>query len=311
MNNTWYVLLNPAAGNGKSLSKWDALKSGLDKRNIPYRLTPSTYRGHITELASAAIQNGYTKFISIGGDGTHHELINGLMKDQTKTITPTVAILNAGTGNDWSRTHHIPSDIPTCTELIAEGRTIDHSAGLITYTLNNQQHQRYFMNVAGMALDGRVVEKFPEGLRRIPFLPGYLIAGLKQLAIYPAPEIQIAADDETFPGKFLTVHAGICKYSGGGMQFVPHADPKAGDLAISGVRKISIPRLLGNIHRLYLGSLLAHPKVISTRTMHLHVSSPDGTPIPIEADGEFLGYSPVTIKVIPDAFRLVVPNAGH
>lgn len=306
MNNSWNVFINPAAGNGKGLRKWDALKSELDRRNIDYEMTISTHRGHVSELARGALEYGYSKFISIGGDGTHHELINGLMRDQTRTITPTVAVINAGTGNDWSKTHRLPTDIPTCAQLIAEAHTLDHPAGLITYKINNQSHQRYFMNVAGMALDGRVVEKFPEALRHIPFLPGYLIAGLKQLAVYPAPEILIATDDDTYHGKFLTVHAGICKYSGGGMQFVPHANPVSGDLAIACVQKISILRLLGNIHRLYLGTLLSHPKVISTRSLHLQVSSPDGTLIPIEADGEFLGYSPVTIQIIPRAFRLIV-----
>ncbi|HLF63968.1 MAG TPA: diacylglycerol kinase family protein [Saprospiraceae bacterium] len=307
MQDTWYALINPAAGNGRSLKRWNTLKKELDHLSIPYTFSISTHRGHITELSHIAIRKGYSRFISVGGDGTHHELINGLLSEETHRISPMVAVLNAGTGNDWSRMHHIPGDIAHCTQMIANANTIDHAAGLITYTRNGETKRRYFVNVAGMALDGRVMEKFPEKLRKYPFLPGYLIAGLKQLMVYKTPTIQIITNEESFQDEFITVHAGICKYSGGGMQFVPHADPFGSDLAITCIRKMSIPRLLGNIHRIYLGTLLSHPRVKGLKCQHISITSPVGQQIPIEADGEFLGYSPVTIHCIPKAFKLVIP----
>jgi diacylglycerol kinase family enzyme len=191
MEDTWYVVINPSAGNGRAKNTWDALRIELDRLSVKYIAAVSAHRGHITELAHRAGNDGYSRFISVGGDGTHHELINGLLSYHTRADLPVVAIINAGTGNDWSRTHKIPDDVRHCAELIVKGNTIDHAAGLISYTSDHETKQRYFMNVAGMALDGRVVEKFPPSLSRIPFLPGYLIAGLRQLATYSAPDIVI------------------------------------------------------------------------------------------------------------------------
>ncbi len=310
MHDTWFVIINPAAGNGSAQKKWEATSEELDRRSIEYVSMTSLHPGHVTELAHDAVNKGYSKFISVGGDGTHHELINGLLSNDRRTNSPTIAIVNAGSGNDWSRTHNIPDDAIRCADLISKARTLDHAAGLITYTIDNKTKQRYFVNVAGMALDGRVVEKFPSSLRRIPFLPGYLIAGLRQLATYRAPDIVIETEDNIISDRFLTVHAGICRYSGGGMRFVPHADPTAEDLAITCVRNISIPRLLGNIHRLYLGTLLSHPKALGFRCKQIKISSPYQEEIPIEADGEFLGYTPVSISIVPKAFKLVVRNDG-
>ena len=91
------------------------------------------------------------------------------------------------------------------------------------------------------------------------------------------------------------------------MQFVPHADPNTSDLAITCIRNMSAVRLLASIYRLYTGTLLTHPKVIGFTSKEIQVLSPAGQQIPIEADGEFLGYTPLTVTIVPQAFRLVVP----
>lgn len=305
MQDTWNALINPAAGNGHSLKRWESLRKELDRLAIPYTFHVSTHQGNITELVRVAMQQGHRKFISVGGDGTHHELVNGILADKSGDAIPTVALLSAGSGNDWARMHHLPKDIAHVAQMLVQPKTVDHSAGLITYTIDGISKRRYFINVAGMALDGRVMEKFPAKLRNYPWLPGYLIAGLQQLAVYKAPTVLIETENETFQGEFITVHAGICKYSGGGMQFVPHADPSSFELAITCIHKMSIPRLLIKIPRIYLGTLLSHPRVKGFKCRQIQITSPMGQTIPIEADGEFLGYSPIEISMIPQAFRLV------
>jgi diacylglycerol kinase family enzyme len=158
--------------------------------------------------------------------------------------------------------------------------------------------------VAGMAMDGRVVETYPAFFRRYQFLPGYLIAGLRELIRYRPPLVMVESDDDRLESHMHTVHIGICKYSGGGMQFVPHAHPEDQDLAVTCIRRMSKFRLLGNLLRVYNGSLLSHPRVTGFKCQAVRI---DGDNVPIEADGEFLGYTPASITCIPAAFRLVVP----
>jgi YegS/Rv2252/BmrU family lipid kinase len=302
----WYAIINPAAGNGRSYQRWDILRQALEEKQIRFTETISKYRGHVAELAGAAILDGFTHFLSIGGDGSHHELINGLLNHKSdQRAIPVVAILSAGSGNDWARTHNISADIADCLEAIEAGKTISHPVGKINFTRAGVVMERYFINVAGMGLDGRVVETFPESFKRIPFLPGYLLAGLRQLLVYHAQEVQIESVDTNFKGYCLTINAGIGNYSGGGMQFVPHGNPLRSDLAITYVERMPKWRLFANIYRLYTGSLLSHPKATGFHCTELKVS---GENIPLEADGEFLGYTPISISFLPDAFRLVVPS---
>jgi len=303
---TWYAIINPVAGKGRSRSRWDQLKRRLLRASIPFQEAISTARGHMSTLAAEARAAGYNQFISVGGDGSHHEVINGLLRNADSfNLVPTVAILSGGSGNDWARTHHLPHHADDCIDLIRQRHAVSHPAGMIRYERLGQTHQRYFINVAGMALDGSVVESFPEVFKNIPLLPGYLIAGIKQLLFYRAPQAGIQGADASFKGRFLTINAGIGKYSGGGMQFVPHADPSRSDFAITCIARMPKVRLFGNIYRLYTGSILRHPRVTGFHSATLRVV---GDKIPLEADGEFLGYTPVEISFIPDAFRLIVPK---
>ena len=304
IHETWYIVLNPSAGNGKAGKKLELLQRELDQRSIPYEVVITASRRHAIELVATAMRSGFRQFISIGGDGTHHEVVNGLLQDRSSEgPPPLLAIINAGTGNDWARMHHIPNEVVKGVELIMKGKNILHSAGKISCMRDGKEVHRYFMNVAGMALDGRVMEKFPDSLKSVP--AGYLIAGLKQLFAYRVPESTITLADKKLQDKFITIHAGLCKFSGGGMQFVPHADPSGDQLAVTLIEKMSIPKLLLKIPKIFLGTLLTHPKVKSFKCASLKVTSEEE--IPIEADGEFLGYSPIAMECIPGAFRLIVP----
>jgi diacylglycerol kinase (ATP) len=266
--------------------------------------------GHIPALVHDAIAQGFTHLISVGGDGTHHECINGILAGWCHSRGMTLAIFSAGTGNDWATMHGISTRTPDAwVGMFLAGHMTSHSAGHISYTLEGTTRTGYFINVAGMALDGRVVETLPSIYKKIPLLPGYLIAGIRHLLTYRAPHLEILADGVRLTGKFITVHAGICKYSGGGMQFVPHAHPDAGDLACTAIEDMPLHRLLMKIPLIYNGRILSHPQVHGLRGTRIIVTAPDGTAVPLEADGEFLGYTPVAMSIVPQAFSLIVPPA--
>lgn len=302
---TWYAIVNPAAGKGRAVRICQQLSEAMQHAGLKCVFAESQSQGHATVLAQDAIRDGYRRFLSIGGDGTHHEVANGLIR-RSPDIEPLLAIVRAGTGNDLVRMHRLPHKPDEIVRMLIQGASVTHDAGLISCMYKGQRVSRYFINVAGMALDGRVVETFPALFRRIAFLPGYLIAGVRQLLWYRPQGLTISGGDHQLEGRFYTVHAGICKFSGDGMQFVPHADPQDGQLAITCVPRMPRARLLAQIYRLYNGSLPAHPLVRSWKCTHLQVHATADSPVPIEADGEFLGYTPVSIEIFPSAFRLIV-----
>lgn len=133
----------------------------------------------------------------------------------------------------------------------------------------------------------------------------YLLTGLLEMLRYTQPHLRLHTPERQIKGRYTTVHAGVGKFCGGGMAFLPHADPVGSKLAITTVPRMSRLRLLGNIPGLYTGTILSRRDVEGWMTEHVTISGVNGERIPVEADGELLGMTPVVISIVPNAIRLV------
>ena len=102
MNTDWFLIMNPTSGNGKSKKSWPHISTLLTNHGIRFSYAFTKYSKHESELAQNAIKNGFTKIISVGGDGTLHHIVNGIMSQNfIETTTIQVAVIPIGTGNDW------------------------------------------------------------------------------------------------------------------------------------------------------------------------------------------------------------------
>lgn len=306
----WYIILNPVAGrsqlHGVEEKVFDKFVKGL---RLPIEQVWQTkYKGHGVELTKSAIALGARKIISIGGDGTNHEVVNGILSQE---IVPSIAVVHAhlplGSGNDWVKTMNIPKDIEKWVVMVQQGKTILHNAGKISFQKEGQLQIRYFVNVAGMAYDAFVVNYLEK--EHVTKKSGsiYLLMILKCLFKYKKQKARIEVDDKTYSGRFYTINIGVCKYSGGGMSLVPHANPTGNDLAVTLAGDISKLSVLLNTWRFYNESILKHRKIKGFLAKRIVVESKGKYPINIEADGEFLGSSPVEITLLPAVLRVIVP----
>jgi len=298
------AIVNPAAAGGKAKRRWPLVRQALKSVGIRFEWALTSAPGDGALVVQKAIKDGFTNFISVGGDGTHHDVINGIFKSPHKNPKCTLGIVPIGTGNDWARTLKVPSAINEAVKIICFGNTIAHSVGRIKFSENREE---YFMNVAGMCMDAAVVQNVPTSLvRKIGGL-AYLLGGVKELFSYVSPETIVNIGSQSTQGKFLTMHAGFGKYCGGGMEFLPHADTTSDRLAITTINARYKWRLLLNIHRLFTGSILSLKAASSYSADSMIVQHTSEDPVPIEADGEFLGYSPFEISSLPDAILVCVP----
>jgi YegS/Rv2252/BmrU family lipid kinase len=305
MKQKWMAIANPAAGSGKAKRKWPDVKKALNAAGIEYDWILTTAPRDSTHIVQEALNNGCRRIISIGGDGTHHEVVNGICKSGSRLTKCTLGIIPIGTGNDWARTLNIPSGLPDAAKIIANGNTIPHSRGKISF---GDGREEFFMNVAGMCMDAAVVQNVPASLVRKLGGLAYLLGGVKELFTYVAPETTIDIDGHSSTGKFLTIHAGFGKTCGGGMQFLPHASSTSDRLAVTTINARYKWQLLSNIHRLFTGSILSLKAANSYSAKSLQVQGADEYPVPIEADGEFIGFSPFEISALPDAMLVCVPQ---
>jgi diacylglycerol kinase family enzyme len=306
----WMIILNPAAANGKAGRIWPELEAPLRKHLIDFEMVRSRQRGHATQLAEEAVKAGYRHIIAVGGDGTNHEVANGILRQK---IVPSheiwYTLFPVGTGNDWIRTHRIPRQLHLWLQMLDEGHYIIQEAGLVSYREADVEKNRYFVNVAGMAYDAFVVRYGEQHRKLIRNRFFYLLLILRCLFKYRLHQGIIQVGEQTVCERFYTINIGICRYSGGGMQLVPQADPTDGRLALTYAGPVSKLGVLLNTWRFYNGSIGRHPRIETTQADRIRVTAPGGTiPILLEADGEFLGESPADFSLIPNALRVIVPR---
>lgn len=307
MDTNWYIIANPTSRGGAVEKNWPQIEALLQKLGFSYTVQFSERPGHAILLAQEAVLRGHRQILGIGGDGTSNEIINGILNQQEVPSTDVAyALLPFGTGNDWARSYQLSSDPKIRLPQLLQYQTALQDIGRVRYTRDGQTAARYFANVAGMAYDGFIVQSLSKRRRRIKSRMEYLLMVGRYLSKYRLREAQIEFDDKIVSDFFYTINVGITRYSGGGMQLTPHAVPDDGLLALTFARKLPKWEVLLQTTRFYNGTLLEHPKVEGYQTKQLKVTQIGPTSTLLEADGEFLGETPVEFDILPKALRVVL-----
>ncbi len=303
------LIVNPAAGKRCVDEKWDTIRSLLEEHNFEYEAFFTKAKGDAIQLTKAAIKKGYRKIIGVGGDGTNNEIINGILEQKmipTQDIQYT--LLPFGTGNDWIKTHKIPKSIAEWIPQIKNGKVVQQDIGLVNYHENNQAKSRYFCNVAGLAYDGFIAMVSEKYKKRISNKIFYLFLIFRCLFQYSLKRARISFNNEVIEDYFYTINAGICRYSGGGMQIVPHAKPNDGLFALTLATSMSKFDVIKATPLFYNGKVGTHPKVTTSQTNKIKIESLEEEETLLEVDGEFLGETPVEFSIIRNALTVIVPN---
>ena len=159
----WHIIANPAARGGAMQKDWPTIEQTLQKLGFSYNVQFTQRRGHAAELVENAILKGGRYILGIGGDGTNHELVNGIFSQQFAPPSElTYALLPYGTGNDWARQYGISHNIEERLKRLRTPETVWQDIGLARYAHNGEKATRYFVNVAGMAYDGFIGKKLME-----------------------------------------------------------------------------------------------------------------------------------------------------
>ncbi len=304
----WLIVVNPAAGSGRVGRLWPTLYNHLITHLPDHQVVLSEAQGHATVLTQQAIEQGFRYILAVGGDGTNHEVVNGIMLQKVApTAEITYALLPVGTGNDWIKTHQIPRPIEEWLQMFLKGKTRLQNIGHLQYYVGDEQRTRYFANVAGLAYDGYVVQ-FTE--QKAPVLPGrvyYLMVILFCIFRYRLQRALLRFGDRQISDRYYTINVGVCRYSGGGMQLVPQADPTGSQLALTYAGPVSKLGVILNTYRFYNGTIGEHPLVTTTHAEEVAVEESGDGPLLLEADGEFLGQTPVKITLQHLALRFIAP----
>ncbi|MEM7572216.1 MAG: diacylglycerol kinase family protein [Bacteroidota bacterium] len=304
----WRAIINPAAARGRAKIQWMKWLPQLQAKLPQLEWAFSEEPGHATQLAKEWVGAGCRYLIAVGGDGTHHEVVNGLIQalgpERAKEVL--YSLLPLGSGNDWIRTYGQKRGLTNWLQLLERGQPSKQNIGQIQYRDSNGQiASRYFANVAGMAYDAFVVRQSAKHPFKRKLL--YPLLTLLLLHKFKPPHLRLEYDQEpALETQFYTINLGIGRYSGGGMRLVPQAEPAAERMALTYAKKLAIHRILLHSWRFYTGSIGQVKEVSCTHASAVKVSAPkDAQKLEIEADGEWLGYGPVEVVVLPQVLQFL------
>jgi YegS/Rv2252/BmrU family lipid kinase len=294
------LIANPSAGRGTVSQALPRVERVLTEANLDYRVVLTTRPGHATEAARQALGHGERYLVAVGGDGTVHEVVNGMVCDGGPVAADAVlGVVAAGSGCDFVRSFGLPADAGQAAARLAGDRVRTIDVGTVTCADGDT---RCFANIAQAGLGGAVVAK-ASTLGR--FLGGARYAAGFWLALprFRPATVRLDADGQYHAWRAFNVVVANCRFYGGGMQISPNSDP--GDclldiLVMTGPKSDSFTTL----PRVYKGAHLPHRNIAELRAAELSIEAEPG--FPVEADGELLGVTPASFGIIPGAIRLKV-----
>ncbi|HEX7492771.1 MAG TPA: diacylglycerol kinase family protein [Bacteroidales bacterium] len=301
----WLVIVNPNAGNGKGKKDWDKISGLLKNEALPFDVNFTERKGHAIHFTIEGIAAGYRKIITVGGDGTLNEVVNGVFLNKNCPTTDiSLALIPVGTGNDWGRMFGIPLDYKKAISIIGENKLMLHDVGLVSFYYGTEKMERYFINIAGLGFESVVVKR--TNYQKDRGHSGKLIYFynlLMSLISYKNTRAEIIIDGEKISADVFSLNVGNGRYCGGGMRQTPGALPDDGLLDVTIINGMGKFEIIRNLKILYDGTILKHPKIDGYKCKKIEVNSDSA--MYAEADGESLGQTPAEFSIIPDGINIV------
>jgi YegS/Rv2252/BmrU family lipid kinase len=291
------IIVNPEAKHGEANRLTPVIERLLT--SVPHDTVETDAPGHATELAAAA--SGYDVVVAVGGDGTVHEVLNGLMRHPAET-RPALAVLPTGSGNDTCRTMGVPFDVSDAAMLLATGERRRFDVGCC--------NGLYFNNSFAAGLDAKVTAKAVEYkvTKRRSGLWLYLTALMhvlfKDLGAF---DIGLGFDGAPLePVRTLIIAVTNGSTYGGGFKITPDADPSDGLFDVCMIDDLKLHQTLWRLPFVVVGKHTKMPVVHMSRHTGAVITS--DVPMPAQLDGEVLLERRYEIAMLAGAIECIVPR---
>jgi len=288
----YFILVNPVAGNGKSLDKVDRIKSEFERREIDFDLFPTN--GNVR--ADALIRNHfhpdlYSDILILGGDGTINESLNGLRFRDVP-----ISVISMGTGNDTIKHIHKNLDFEYQLRTAFDGELFRVDAGVC--------NDRIFLNGVGIGFDGKVVELMNKEGKKYGGHHAYMRVVLRILLTYREKYIEALLDEQRIHEKILLMTIAKGTTFGGGFLINPYASNDDGFLDICVFKKVPLWMRMIYLPRMKNGGHRNLSVVSFHKAKNVWIEREEA--LVAHLDGEFIGAPPFRISVLPGAFSFRV-----
>jgi diacylglycerol kinase (ATP) len=269
-----HIIVNPAAGRGAARRAESVVARAFRAQGWAVDLVRTEGPGHGQELAAQAVSQGAKHIVAVGGDGTVHEVANGLLRTDTDAA---LGVVPLGSGNDFAKIVGVYGYDP-----------IRAVARLVTATSRRFDAGRvlgeWFVNSVGFGFGPAVVQTRNRMTHLRGFL-SYLVPIVRTFFTFEPPVFDIAAPGFRERGYMMMVEACNGTTAGGSYRFAPDADPTDGKMDVCVIRRVSLLRFLIAIPRVLRGTHTSMREVAMVKTAKLVVRAPE-QPLIVHVDGE-------------------------
>lgn len=287
-------ILNPISGNRDISFLKEEIRRCM--KNLNYEIFESEKPKHSVELAQKAVKNGTDIVIAAGGDGSIIEVVSGIMGSNAK-----LGVIPYGTGNMLASNLNIPLDIPSAINLIIQGHSQKIDIGQI--------NDKYFAFMAGCGFDARIIEETSREQKKRLGLLAYFIEGFKQVFRTSHGHFIIKIDNKkTIRTKALTVIiANSANIIGNIFSLAPQARLNDGLLDLI----IVSPKTRPDYFKLLWHILVKQTSINTRKIRHYQAKEIEiitKHSLPVQADGDVIGTTPIKIKVLPKSIDIITPK---
>jgi len=291
------LIVNLTAGGGKPRPHLKTIFKYLKENGFNFNVSYTSHHGEAIELAQKSADNGAELIVSVGGDGTVNEIVNGIMKSKND---PSLGIIPLGWANDFIKSTNIPSDIIEACKILVKGKTKEIDVGLIN-------GQTYFANICGVGFDAEVAQLANQMKSKHPNLRilsafVYVFSTIKKLL----SPFSYKFDGQEIHSKILFIAISNGKFYGGRFKITPEAILDDGLLELCTVEEMGRLKYLMSIPKVFKGTHESIKGINFYRAKEVVIQSSE--PVLAQVSGEVIeGQKKFTITLLPKSLKLIVP----
>jgi len=301
------VILNPAAGHGNGAHLLPAIETSLTRHALDYDMVCTAQPGHAIQLTGDAIKDGVELIVAAGGDGTLNEVVNGLMRSKLAGgPQPTLGVICAGRGNDFSGSVGIPEELDQACQLLKLGRSRLLDIGRVTGGIHPEG--RYFINCVGVGFDAVATIEAAKLPRWGGFM-SFMVAIFKTIFLYNhAPLATIEFGDQKIEQRSLMISIMNGRRLGGGFIMAPDSKPDDGLLDLCIAEQMSSIRIIRLVPHFMHGTQASQKGIKTGKASLIKITALDGS-LPAQTDGEIISTEgrSLTVELLPRQIKVICP----
>ena len=298
-------VVNPRSGGGATERMWSSMRSTIEHAIGDIEVAMTERPGHGADLAREGAKAGHPLVVAVGGDGTFHEVVNGLMQAGTEAR---VGLIGQGTGGDFRKTLGIEHRLDKYVDALKSGRERPLDVGKFE---GGGKKGHYFVNILSAGMGGLVDRYVADAPRVLGGKAAYFGASLKALVAARLGNLKckVTLDGKTEERAIRSYMIAVCngRFFGGGMKVAPSAEIDDGAFDVVALGATSKLAFAVTSNSIYSGSHIGKNGTVSFRAnkIEIDLANDDARDVfLLDVDGEPMGGLPLSVELVPKALTM-------